>query len=122
MRNVCFKKALVVGIIVLFLGVSVLSGVSSKSISNIYKEDIAIQIDKQNEGGFESQGVWCGIIYGKICNLQGSGDRINFYAISVTIIPGFHHLINRDAWIKKPYIGIINTKFILILGTIYSGW
>ena len=34
MRNVCVKKVLVVGIIVLFLGVSALSSVSSRSISS----------------------------------------------------------------------------------------
>ena len=34
MRNSCFKKALVVGIIVLFIGVSALPIVSSKSVSS----------------------------------------------------------------------------------------
>ena len=86
------------------------------------KENQVIQKDKKNIVDYESQGCYTGIIYGEICNLQGSEDRVNFFTISVTIIPGFHHLIQRDAWIKKPYFGIITPKFILILGAIYSGW
>jgi hypothetical protein len=122
-----YSKTLAVGIIVLFIGVSVFSGfavgnrTSSSSSINIFERNNSSKISI-NADENETFGVYMGLIIGRICNLQGSNTRVTFIASSVTIYPSGQKLTNVDAWVKKPYLGFITTKYILILGIIYSGW
>jgi hypothetical protein len=78
-----------------------------------------VKINKNEQVNF---GFYRGIIVGRISNLQYDGLRVIFFIISVTIFPSCQQLNNVDAWVKKPYFGIIMPKFILMIGNVYSGW
>ena len=47
MRNVCFKKALVIGIIILFIGVNIVSGISINENEDNSKIDVTIPSSKE---------------------------------------------------------------------------
>ena len=127
MKNHFYCKTFTVGIIALFIVISVSSGFtvgnsnsfssSTTTFERINSQKISINSDEN-----ETFGVYIGLIIGRICNLQGSNTRVTFIASSVTIYPSGQKLINVDAYVNKPYLGIITAKYILILGIIISGW
>ena len=106
MRNDCFKKALVVGIIVLFIGVSVLTSVSSKDISNSdvkmleydtksvenneietfdnYKEIITRINGYAELKWIKIRGSFHGRYYGEAEIIKGDNDGVNLLGIRLT--------------------------------------
>ena len=121
------RGILAIGIICLFIGVgihpvfAVRDRTSSDSSTTIFENNNS-SIISLNADEHETFGFYMGLIIGGIYNLQGSASRVTFIASSVTIYPSGQKLINVDAWINKPYLGIITTKFIFVIGIIYSGW
>jgi hypothetical protein len=104
MKNTLFKKGLVVGIIILFVGVSVLSSVSSKDVS--ISEDRKIENNKETEV-FDNE-----IKYGSLvkplpndlkykdyknCNIKTSKEGVDGDAY---LFPGF----------LKALMGVANVK------------
>jgi hypothetical protein len=127
MKNKLVYNFSIVFIIFLFVGISCANASSfnkertSESFVQEYDDDknSDVKIDRDKKVDF---GFYRGIIVGKIGNLQGDGSRVTFYVSSVTIYPSGQQLKNVDAWVNKPYFGIIIPNFILMIGNIYSGW
>ena len=74
MKNTLFKKGLVIGIIILFIGVSVLSSVSSKDVSvyndNIEENNVSNELFDNNEEMFTRIGA---CVYQGDLKLKGDG-------------------------------------------------
>ena len=120
-------KILAFGIVVLFFGIGFNPNLAAEiktsfdSSNNIFERERCGKIS-ENLDELEISGFYRGLIIGRICNVQGSESRITFLVIEVNIYPSGQKLTNVDAWINKPYLGILTSKFILVLGIIYSGW
>ena len=127
MKNKLFYYILIIFILFLLVGVSCTNASafvkdrSSVLFTEVFDDDknSYVKIDKYEQ---ETFGFYRGIIVGRISNLQGDGSRVTFYVSSVTIYPSGQQLKNVDAWVNKPYFGIIRPKFILMIGNIYCGW
>ena len=78
MRNVCFKKGLVVGIIILFIGMSVVSSVSSRSISSPFEMLLEHGAESEvNDKPFED--------YKEVITfIDGVGDR-DYYHVGLNL-------------------------------------
>jgi hypothetical protein len=126
------RKTLALGIIILFIGMCVHSvfAIETKTSPELSKdiyqnEELSnnfINLDNQETFGF-----YQGLIIGRISMLQGSGDRVKFWASSIVIISGIlfpqrQYLNQRWVELAKPYLGIIKPTFIFVFGTCFSGW
>ena len=127
MKNKLFYYIFTIFILFLLIGVNCTNASefvndrSSELFTEVFDDDenSDVKIDKDKKENF---GFYRGIIIGRISNLQGDGSRVTFYVSSVTIYPSRQQLKNVDAWVNKPYFGIIRPKFILMIGNIYCGW
>lgn len=132
MRKILISKILIFGIFVSFIGLSIHPVIanetttSSDSSNDILQNEICLK-EFKNPNEQETFGFYQGLIIGRISSLQGSGDRVKFWAYSIVIISGIlfpqrQYLNQRWVELDKPYLGIIRPTFIFVFGTCYSGW
>ncbi len=132
MKKNHMSKSLAFVTVLLFIGIgihpvyAIYSKTSSDSTNAIHANEkfskITLDQDKQETFGF-----YQGLIIGRISSLQGSGDRVKFWARSILIISGIifqqrTYLNQRWVELDKPYLGIILPTFICVIGTCSSGW
>lgn len=70
----------------------------------------------------EPLGFYLGLIIGQISNLNKSGTYITFYAEAVTVFPGGYHFSGEEVRLCRTYFGILNQRFICVLGEVLVGW
>ena len=122
MRNVCFKKGLVVGIILLLIGIGFIPNYIAISI----KDETTITIDSAPVNY-----TILACLFGRIENLRESQTTITFDAVNLFVVsfilPGFYHL-NSGEEIQIsclmddvfPIFGILTDNFIFAISS--PGW
>ena len=126
------RKILTLGIIILFIGMcihpvfAIETKTSPELLTDIFQnEELTNKLINLEEE--ETFGFYQGLIIGRISMLQGSGDKVKFFAYSIVIISGIlfpqrQYLNQRWVELDKPYLGILRPTFIFVFGTCYSGW
>ena len=130
MRKILISKILIFGIIILFIGMGIYPVFAFETKTSPYLSTEILHKEKCSKKLINEQetfGFYQGLIIGRIGMLQGSGDRVKFFAYSIVVISGIlfpqrQYLNQRWVELAKPYLGIIKPTFIFVFGTCFSGW